>query len=487
MNIHAKDSPRGVTLLMALLCLLTVQAQPGLEYWFDGNYGDKVNIYAPTTAGTYQNDINVERLSQGFHTINIRARGLRQDGHSPVTSAAFFKYDATDNTVLEYWFDDGEAQRLSTPISIETDDVQALSLDLSDIDRFPLGVHRLNIRVCAHGGNYSPVYTTYVLRMPEGSGDDAVLEYWFDDDLATRANRPISIASDKPQAFDLDLSAFPIGFHKLSIRIAAGSSHSSQIYTAHILRLPIAAESSRLIYWLDDDYANRRSVPTTSVSAFGSQIIANLTFPSASMGMHRLHWRASRGGLDGPVEEAAVLFTKKYNSRGSVHMASQSIWLDDNEPPVSSLNTVESVVVKNYWLNPDDFAEGQHAFHVMYQNSADVWSSENVTYFYKDAANRLRAGRMIPDETGIADATTAESLVCYCRDGQVVVDCQSARLGSTGYVTVSDLTGKQIAQAEADCSEGLYAELNVGSVGRQLLIVKVVSGNLLFTRKLMAR
>ena len=188
MNKHANHLPRGVTLLLALLCYLAVQAQPGLEYWFDGNYGDKVNINSPSAAGTFKNNINVKQLSQGFHTIYIRARGLTQDGHSPITSAAFFKYDATDGTVLEYWFDNSEARRLSTPIDIETENVQALSLDLSDIDRFPLGVHRLNIRVSAHGGNYSPVYTTYVLRMPEGSGD-AVLEYWLDDDLDNRCNK----------------------------------------------------------------------------------------------------------------------------------------------------------------------------------------------------------------------------------------------------------------------------------------------------------
>ena len=280
MNKHANHLPRGVTLLLALLCYLAVQAQPGLEYWFDGNYGDKVNINSPSAAGTFKNNINVKQLSQGFHTIYIRARGLTQDGHSPITSAAFFKYDATDGTVLEYWFDNSEARRLSTPIDIETENVQALSLDLSDIDRFPLGVHRLNIRVSAPGGNYSPVYTTYVLLMPEGSGD-AVLEYWLDDDLDNRCNKSISIANDKPQLFDLDLSTFPIGFHKLSMRIAAGSSHSSQIYTAHILRLPIAVESGRLIYWLDDDYANRRSVPTTRASLFASEIYADLQFPSA--------------------------------------------------------------------------------------------------------------------------------------------------------------------------------------------------------------
>lgn len=484
MNIYANHSPRGVTLLLALLCCMAVQAQPGLEYWFDGNYGDKVNINAPSAAGTFNNNINVKQLSQGFHTIYIRARGLTQDGHSPVTSAAFFKYDATDNTVLEYWFDDGVAQRLSTPISIETDDVQALSLDLSDIERFPLGVHRLNIRVSAHGGNYSPVYTTYVLRMPEGSGS-AVLEYWFDDNLATRANKTISIADDKPQTFDLDLSAFPIGFHKLSIRIAVGSSHSSQIYTAHILRLPIAAESGRLIYWLDDDYANRGWVSTTRASQFASEIYADLQFPSATMGMHRLRWRASRGGLDGPIEEAPILITKKYNSRGSVHLANQSIWLDDNDPPVSSLNTVENMIVKNYYLNPNDFDEGQHAFHVMYQNSADVWSEQNVTYFYKEpSTGRLRIGIMPDDVDGINDAEQQEYFSCEHINGVLYVDCESPRLAPTGVIAVYDLQGRLLAQQKVANSQGIHAQLTLGSSPGRLLIVRLTSGEVVHSKKL---
>ena len=484
MNKHANHLPRGVTLLLALLCYLAVQAQPGLEYWFDGNYGDKVNINSPSAAGTFKNNINVKQLSQGFHTIYIRARGLTQDGHSPITSAAFFKYDATDGTVLEYWFDNSEARRLSTPIDIETENVQALSLDLSDIDRFPLGVHRLNIRVSAPGGNYSPVYTTYVLRMPEGSGD-AVLEYWLDDDLDNRCNKSISIANDKPQLFDLDLSTFPIGFHKLSMRIAAGSSHSSQIYTAHILRLPIAVESGRLIYWLDDDYANRRSVPTTRASLFASEIYADLQFPSASVGMHRLHWRASRGGLDGPIEDTPVLITKKYNSRGSVHLTNQSIWLDDNDPSVSALNSVENIIVKNYYLNPNDYADGQHAFHMMYQNSADVWSEQNVTYFYKEpSTGMLRIGIMPENVDGINDTEQQAYFSCKHINGVLYIDCESAQLAQTGIITVYDLQGRILARQTVTNNQGIHTQLTLESNPGQLLIVRLTSGGVIHTKKL---
>ena len=484
MNKHDNHMPRGVTLFLALLCCLAVQAQPGLEYWFDGNYGDKVNINAPSAAGTFKNNINVKQLSQGFHTIYIRARGLSQDDHSPITSAAFFKYDASSDNVLEYWFDEGEKRRLSTPINVETEDVQALSLDLSDIDRFPLGVHRLNIRVSAHGGNYSPVYTTYVLRMPEGSGE-AVLEYWFDDDLDKRSSKPISLESDKPQLFDLDLTGFPIGFHKLSMRIAAGVSHSSQVYTSHILRLPIEQQSGRIYYWLDDDYANRKWVESSRISTKTSDYFIDLNFSSASIGMHRLRFQASRGGLNGPIEEAAVLFTKKYNSRGSVHLTNQSIWLDDNDPSVSALNSVENIIVKNYYLNPNDYADGQHAFHMMYQNSADVWSEQNVTYFYKEPSTGiLRIGIMPEDVDGINDTEQQAYFSCKHINGVLYIDCESAQLAQTGIITVYDLQGRILARQTVTNNQGIHTQLTLESNPGQLLIVRLTSGGVIHTKKL---
>ena len=166
-------------------------------------------------------------------------------------------------------------------------------------------------------------------------------------------------------------------------------------------------------------------------------------------------------------------------------MANQSIWLDDNDPPISALNTVENMIVKNYYLNPNDFDEGQHAFHVMYQNSADVWSEQNVTYFYKEpSTGRLRVGIMPDDVDGINDAEQQEYFSCEHINGVLYVDCESPRLAQTGVIAVYDLQGRLLAQQKVANSQGIHTQLTLGSNPGRLLIVKLSSGTVIHTKKL---
>ena len=64
---------------------------------------------------------------------------------------------------LEYWFDDNFEQRASTPINTATGEAWVINLDMSDMTKFPLGLHRLNMRVLANG--YSPIYSDLVMPM----------------------------------------------------------------------------------------------------------------------------------------------------------------------------------------------------------------------------------------------------------------------------------------------------------------------------------
>ena len=118
-----------------------------------------------------------------------------------------------------------------------------------------------------------------------------------------------------------------------------------------------------------------------------------------------------------------------------------------------------------------------------------MWSAQNVTYFYKDASGKLRAGLLIPEDdvTALNESAGAEHLACYYRSGTIVVDCQSSKLAATGVVVVYDLTGRVLAREEVTCADGLHAELNVNSTGRQMLIVKVLSGDVHFTKKMVVK
>jgi len=100
-------------------------------------------------------------LDDGFHQFNFRV--LQSDGmYSPVLSKVFFKSAASSSSMLEYWFDDNYDKRSSTELSsADEEDTVAMSLDLSDNTKFPMGNHRLHLRLTnSHG--VSAVYTSSV-------------------------------------------------------------------------------------------------------------------------------------------------------------------------------------------------------------------------------------------------------------------------------------------------------------------------------------
>lgn len=400
--IHNMMLPRGVSLLLMLLCTLGISAQK-LQYWYDT---DKTPRQTDIPAsGTLSGKIDVQHLPQGFHTIYMRVKQAgAQYEYSPITMSTFIKFATGQGSQLQYWFDE-DVDNLSTiAVDANSEEEQVLTLDLSNIERFPLGVHQLNMRVAHNGGHYSPVYSAYVLRLPGGTGN-SVLEYWFDDDFKNHGSMPISTDNGRFQTLNLDLSdmsRFPYGLHRLNMRVASLGSQFSPVYSAMVMRLRGGA-NNYLTYWLDDDYANRRHAWSTTGNGKDAYFKVRLDLSSATAGMHRLHYRiASQSQDDGPVYEEPILVTRLYNSELSdLTINYQSTWLDNAEAKQSVVAKPSSLFTKIFQLEPSSFAEGQqHAFHMQFQNSAGVWSSENVTYFYKDSSTgKLRVGHMRTDVT----------------------------------------------------------------------------------------
>lgn len=495
-KIH--PSPRLIGLSLLLLCTMGARAQAGLEYWFD-SYSDPKLVPMPMAAGTIKTGLNCTDLTDGFHTVYIRAKS--SDGYySPISSSSFIKFSASSSdSKLEYWFDTDVDKRGATIIDVEKGENQMLELDLSDASNFPLGIHQLSMRVAAYGGYYSPVYTDLVMKLPAGSGE-SVLEYWFDDNVTRKASFPINIFSGDVQKLELDMtnvSSFPLGFHKLSMRVAAYGSQYSPIYTAYVMRLPTGG-NTQLTYWLDDDYKKGRHVIAGKFGAgYGNYpdfsttyFLSALDLSYASSGMHRLHCRITTGnGFDeGVVYEVPILVTQRYNQQPDVTVVSEEFWLDEQPDYYGGSILPQSVVIRSYTLNPNDYEEGQHAFHVQYKNSAEVWSAQNVTYFYKDSATgQLRVGKKPLDTTEINSTSDMELFTCVYRDGMIYLDCQSPKLGKTGVVLVSDASGRVIARETVDNSDGIHAAISVNCSPRQLLIVKLISNEECRTLKLMAK
>ena len=490
---------RALLLLGLLHCVVGMRAQAGLEYWFD-SYSDPTTVPMPTAGGTLTAHANCTKLSQGFHTVFFRIKA--GDGtYSPVYSSQFIKFAASGGSKLEYWFDGDVKKSATCDISTETADEQELLIDLTDTERFPLGIHQLNFRVAAYGGNYSPVYSSLVMRMPGGNGN-SMLEYWFDDDITKKASQPINTNLDTMQKLELDMSdpaLFPMGFHKLSMRLVAHGSQYSPVYTAYVMKLAIGQQGAQLTYWLDDDYKNGR---TTIPGKLGNSpyntfdfdfstisFMSGLNLSNASSGAHRLHFRITTNGHDdGVVYEAPILVTRRYNQQGQVEVNAEQYWYDDETNHLGGRFFPESLITHVYTLNPNDFADGQHAFHLQYKNTAEVWSEENITYFYKDPATaRLHVGFMPDVIDGISNASQSDLFSCEYSGGRIYIDCLSPRLGKTGIVTVSDMSGRIVARQTAINSDGIHAEIAADCLAHRLLIVKLVSGGVQHTQKIVIR
>lgn len=446
---------------MVLLYASSLNAQTMFEYWFD-NYSDPKTISLKISSGTISPTLDASGLSQGFHTLCMRFKS--SDGmYSPVSTSFFFKHTGDGVSKIEYWFEDNVSKMAFSTIDAEKDSTQIIALDLADSEKFPLGVHQLNMRVAIDGGFYSPVYSALVLRMPSGF-ENSLLEYWFDDDMSKMATIPIDIEKGDVQKLDLDLTNsdyFPSGFHKLNMRVAANGNQYSPIYSAYVMRLPEGL-MTELSYWLDDNYEERRilkgrhqtgngaggggtvvygdeegggggnrswtpsltqkhSSGSVFESGMGILYLTSLDLSGASSGMHRLKFRIASNGSDGGViYETAILVTRRYNNDNlaNVTIVTEHHWYDDFYNPQRSIANPQHIYTVSYDLEPalySGYSEGQHELHVQFKNSAEVWSAENITYFYKDASGRLRVGKMESGTDAIDEMTEVDNVTEVAR------------------------------------------------------------------------
>ena len=90
--------------------------------------------------------IDTRGLSGGLHRFNFRLK--RSDGaYSAVTTSTFLNMKAESEGRIVYWFDNKSDQTASTPIA-DTENEQEVTLDLQDMEKFPLGFQKADLELC---------------------------------------------------------------------------------------------------------------------------------------------------------------------------------------------------------------------------------------------------------------------------------------------------------------------------------------------------
>lgn len=227
------------------------------------------------------------------------------------------------------------------------------------------------------------------------------LEYWFDDLYDLRNTTPIA-TSDAEQELNLDLrdnTKFPMGFHKLNMRVNTGRFPSA-VSSSAVLKLA-AGNISQLEYWVDDDIANRKIANSKTISGKASndggstyQFFDDLDLTDVTPGYHRLYYRAVSNSkrTTSAISMTPIMVKSMYytDNAKDLTVTEQAYWFDDEEPEIISVADPQNVITyekKPYTFDTRKLADGQHTLHMQFGNSAGVWSETESSTFTKTRVN----------------------------------------------------------------------------------------------------
>ena len=352
------------------------EALSGYEYWFDDDVDGRQWVGLSGNDAVIRASIDTRGLSGGLHRFNFRLK--RSDGaYSAVTTSTFLNMKAESEGRIVYWFDNNSDKSASTPIA-DTEDEQAVTLDLQDIEKFPLGFHQLNMRVATPGKSLSSVYSARVLKMASGNADQ--IEYWIDGNYATTrktVDGHVASYDDKYMIFTdpFDLSDVPAGMHRIYYRAVSQSGLSSTAVSMTPVMVG-GGEATQLEYWFDGDRKNHHGT-LTGTPADGTEKAYNfeqdLNLGALSEGMHRMYYRAvnSNGVTASAVSMTPVMVKSMYaQDYSSPKILGYSIAVDNDMPRIREFSTPKSIVDMEHVLNARNLSVGNHKVKAKFWNTA---------------------------------------------------------------------------------------------------------------------
>jgi len=360
------------------------------EYWFDNDIGSRVSKSINGSEATINASINTQHLSDGLHTLNLRAK-QSDNMYSAVTSSVFFKHNASEGNKMEYWFDDQYDNRTTIDLpSSATEELTEFSLNLQDNTDFPVGLHKLNIRVSTEGKSLGAIYSSNVLKITSGEAD--IVEYWVDGDFANRktVSGHLSASGDHDYVFvdPFDLQGIPAGLHRIYYRATStnGLTNSAVNMATVIVRVGM---TSYLEYWIDDDIAHSRTFEGHLASDGKDYLFVNdLDLGAVTPGHHRLYCRAvsNSGKTTSAITMTPIIVKSKYHvdDPSTLTVTRQAYWIDDEEPVEKAVPDPENDMNFIHPINKRELSEGQHTIHMQYANSAGLWSSVGELTFTKE-------------------------------------------------------------------------------------------------------
>lgn len=204
--------------------------------------------------GKLKYDFDVSGLAHGLHTYQVTA--VTPNGTVTSSYENLFVRDITteEKSTMRccYSIDNGDVELSSGQFS---NGVFNFNLDVSNI---PDGIHELNYwlvadnGLCTNRANAFFIKTTYA--------DPAKMTCYYTVDNINSIPQ-VGTMSEGVLHFDLDVSQLSDGLHEVTYWVVADNGSSSTPQSAFFIKIPNGGTGIiEYEYWIDDDFANRRTI-----------------------------------------------------------------------------------------------------------------------------------------------------------------------------------------------------------------------------------
>lgn len=301
---------RIFTYLLALAATTAIQAQSVRQarLWVDSDYERHTTVGA--TGQTVSGQVDMSGITPGVHVLHAQVED--DNGLRGQLQSYFFALTDSKVATYEYWFDqDLEHRKTGTANS------EQLSLDI-DVAGMG-GLHLLNLRVRDRWGSWSSITSTPVVL---ADSTIAAFECWIDDDYA---HRTAGTNSGQELKATIPIDNVGAGMHFVHTRTC--DRYGLWSVPQHKIIFLEDSVAAGYEYWLDDDYANRKTA-----QGEGAQVTISEDISHLGGGVHYFNFRATDryGGTSRPERYLFVVVDS---------VATQyEYWLDDD---MTTLQTVE--------------------------------------------------------------------------------------------------------------------------------------------------
>lgn len=272
----------------------------------------------------------------------------------------------------EYWTDDNYDGR----VTAETTGGDIM-LSVS-IEQQATGIHFLNFRALRSDGvwgNYCR-YLYYIPTQNEAVAENAMVEYWIDDNYQAKAT---SQSTDATQTLSVSIEGLASGVHFFNCRaISDKGTYGNPVREMFYIPALQPAGNATLAaaeYWLDDDYDNKTMVETSDTQQSFSIDISHLR-----SGVHFFNYRA----IDSEGHTGNFVRQMFYVARSIVDVAGNEpityeYWIDDDTAnKVTGEGTLSEYA---FTIDVSNLEMGIHTFNFRAKNLFDQWGETFTVEF----------------------------------------------------------------------------------------------------------